>query len=143
MTAKGEVLKHTGRARKGVFATAIAVAVAAMAMTLLPMVASSGANDVRTIDIVVRDMAFYVNDGKAPNPEITLKAGERVRVRVRNEDAGMRHDFTIKAWTIGTKMLDDRGEEDVIEFRAPEAPGIGSYTCTPHPKMMTGTIRVE
>jgi plastocyanin len=84
-----------------------------------------------------------VNDGQTPNPEITFRAGERVRVRVRNEDAGMRHDFTIKAWTVSTKTLADRGEEDVVEFRVPESAATGSYTCTPHPKMMTGTIRVE
>ncbi len=141
MTATGKT--QAGRARKGVFATAITVAVAAVALALLPMLASSGANDVRTMDIVVRDMAFYVNDGKTPNPELTFTAGERVRVRVRNEDAGMRHDFTIKAWTVSTRTLEDRGEADVIEFRVPESAGAGSYTCTPHPKMMTGTIRVE
>ena len=143
MKATGETSKNTGRARKGVLVTGIVVAVAVVAMTLLPMLASSSAGDLRTIDIVVRDMAFYVDGGKTPNPELTFRAGERVRVRVRNEDAGMRHDFTIKAWTVSTKMLEDRGEEDAIEFQVPEAAGTGSYTCTPHPKMMTGTIRVE
>ena len=146
MTATGKATENTrGNTdrRKGVLVTAMAVVVAAVVMALLPMLASSSASDVRTIDIVVRDMAFYVNDGKVPNPEITFRAGERVRVRVRNEDAGMRHDFTIKAWTVSTRTLEDRGEADVIEFRGPESAGAGSYTCTPHPKMMTGTIRVE
>jgi plastocyanin len=133
----------TKRAGKGVLVTAMAVAVAAVVMALLPMLASSSASGVRTIDIVVRDMAFYVNGDKTPNPELTFKAGEQVRLRVRNEDAGMRHDFTIKAWTVGTRLLNDRGEEDVVEFRVPDSPGTGTYTCTPHPKMMTGTIRVE
>jgi plastocyanin len=143
MKGTGETLNSTGRARKGVLVTAMAAAIAAVAMALLPMLASSSASNVRTIDIVVRDMAFYVGDDRTPNPEIVLNAGERIRFRVRNEDAGMRHDFTIKAWTVATKMLEDRGEEDAIEFRVPDTPGTGTYTCTPHPRMMTGTIRVE
>ena len=133
----------TVRAKNRVFVAGIAVAIVAFVMTLLPMVASSGSNDVRSIDIVVRDMAFYVGNSTEPNPAITLKAGEKVRLRVRNEDAGMRHDFTIKGWTVGTKMLDNPGEQDVIEFRVPDERGTRTYTCTPHPKMMTGTILVE
>lgn len=143
MTATGGMEKDGVRARKGVVVTTTVIVVAALAAALLPMLASSAASDVRTIDIVVRDMAFYVDDDRTPNPEIVLHAGERVRVRVRNEDAGMRHDFAIKSWAITTKMLEDRGQEDVIEFRAPDTPGTDSYTCTPHPKMMNGTIRVE
>jgi plastocyanin len=140
MTATGTA--ETVR-RKGVLVTAAVVVVAAVAVALLPMLASSSSNDVRAIDIVVRDMAFYVGDDPTPNPEILFKAGERVRVRVRNEDAGMRHDFTIKAWAVATKMLEDRGEEDVVEFQVPDTPGLSAYACTPHPRMMTGTIRVE
>jgi hypothetical protein len=117
--------------------------VVAVALALLPMAASSSTGAVRSIDVVVRDMAFYVDGGTTPNPEIRLKAGERIRLRVRNEDAGMRHDFAISAWTVATKMLQERGEEDVIEFRVPEARGTSSYTCTPHRKMMSGALRVE
>lgn len=124
------------------FVTGVAIAAAALLATLLPIVASSN-ETVRSMDIVVRDMAFYVDNGSDPNPAITLRAGERIRLRVRNQDAGMRHDFTIKAWTVATKLLEDRGEEDVIEFRVPDERGTLTYTCTPHPTMMSGTIRVE
>ena len=132
----------TVRARHGVFVTAIGIAIVAFAIAMWPSMASSGVT-VRSIDIVVRDMAFYVDGNPEPNPVIALHAGERVRIRLRNEDAGMRHDFTIKAWTVGTKMLDDRGEQDVVEFRVPGERGTRTYQCTPHPKMMTGTILVE
>lgn len=118
----------------------IAVAIAA---TLLPMIASSGADAPREIDIVVRDMAFYVDGGREPNPVIAMRAGEQVTIRLRNEDAGMRHDFAIAAWTVSTKMLEDRGEEDTITFRAPLERGAAAYLCTPHSRMMSGTIRVE
>ena len=133
----------TVRARNRVFVAGMVVAIAAGAISLLPMIASTGAEDVRTIDVVVHDMSFHVDGRGEANPEITFKAGERVRLRVRNEDAGMRHDFTIKAWNVATKMLEDRGEEDVVEFRVPAERGTRTYTCTPHPKMMTGSIRVE
>jgi plastocyanin len=132
----------TARAKNGMFVTGVTIAVVAVAAMLLPMVASSN-EDVRTIEIVARDMAFYVDDGQSPNPAITLRAGERVRIHLRNQDAGMRHDFVIKAWTVSTKLLEDRGEEDVVEFRVPEERGTHQYTCTPHTKMMSGTIRVE
>lgn len=133
----------TVRARNRVFVTGMVVAITAMALSLLPMVASSGADDVRNIEVIVRDMSFYVEGRAEANPEIAFKAGERVRLRVRNEDAGMRHDFTIKGWNVATKVLEDRGEEDVIEFRVPTDRGTRTYTCTPHSRMMTGSIRVE
>ena len=132
----------TARAKNGVFVTGMAAALVALATALLPMLASSN-ETVREIEIVARGMAFYVNDGSDPNPAIVFRAGERVRVRVRNQDPGMRHDFVIKAWTVSTKLLEDRGEEDLIEFRVPAERGTQSYTCTPHAKMMSGTIRVE
>jgi plastocyanin len=133
----------TIRGRNRFFAGLTAVAVVAFAAAVLPMIASSNGDAVRRINVVVRDMAFYVDGGADPNPVIVMRTGERVRVHIRNDDAGMRHDFTIKSWDISTKMLDDRGEEDVVEFRVPDVRGSQTYQCTPHPKMMTGTIRVE
>jgi uncharacterized cupredoxin-like copper-binding protein len=91
------------------FGAAVVIAALAVVAAVLPMVASSASGDVRDIDVVVREMAFYVDNGADPNPVITLQAGQRVRLHVRNEDAGMRHDFTIKAWTVSTKMLEERG----------------------------------
>lgn len=133
----------TVRARNRTLAGGIIVATIALAATLLPMMASSTADDVREIRVVVRDMSFYVDGGTEPNPAITVRAGERVRIRLRNEDAGMRHDFTIAAWTVATKMLDDRRAEDEVTFRVPSTRGDHAYSCTPHPKIMTGTITVE
>lgn len=132
----------TVRRKYGVFVTAIGGAIIALVLTMWTPNASSEVS-IRTIDVVARDMAFYVNGSPEPNPEITVRAGEHVRIRVTNEDAGMRHDFTIKAWTIATKMLAERGQEDVVDLHVPAERGTQTYQCTPHPKMMTGTIRVE
>ena len=133
----------TVRAKNRVTVAGITLAVVALAATLLPIMASPGDDAIRDISIVVRDMTFYVDGGSDPNPAITVRAGERVRLRLRNEDAGMRHDFTIQAWTVATELLEDRGEEDEIVFRVPETRGTQTYRCTPHATMMSGTIRVE
>ena len=88
-------------------------------------------------------MAFYVDGQPEPNPTITLRAGEQVRIRLRNEEAGINHDFAIQAWDVGTRLLADSLQEDTIVFRAPRTKGTQVYQCTPHAEMMRGTIRVE
>ncbi|HJR61788.1 MAG TPA: plastocyanin/azurin family copper-binding protein [Vicinamibacterales bacterium] len=133
----------TVRAKNRVTVAGILVSIVALAATLLPMVASSDQPAVRDIRIVVRDMSFYVEGSTQPNPTITLRAGEKVRIRLRNDDAGMRHDFAIKAWTVATRVLVDRGQEDEIVFRVPTERSAQTYQCTPHAGMMSGEIRVE
>jgi FtsP/CotA-like multicopper oxidase with cupredoxin domain len=132
----------TVRAKNRVTVAGILIGIAALAATLLPIVASPN-EPVRDIEVVVRAMTFYVDGSSEPNPAITLRAGEQVRITVRNEDPGMQHDFSIGAWTVGTKMLEQRGDEDSIRFRVPSVRGAETYRCTPHSTMMTGTIRIE
>lgn len=131
----------TIRARNRFLAVGAMIAVAVV--VLLPILASTWGGGVREIRITTRDMTFYVDGSAEPNPTIVLRSGERVKLVLRNEDAGMSHDFAVKAWTVGTKLLEDRGEEDVITFQAPSEPGTTTYNCTPHAKMMSGTLRVE
>jgi plastocyanin len=119
------------------------IAIAAMVATLLPMGASSTTGEPRVVNLVVRDMAFYVDGNPEPNPTIVVKSGEQIQLRLRNDEPGMRHDFTVKAWEVATRLLEDRGEEDTISFRVPETRGSTTYICTPHAKMMSGTLRVE
>ena len=133
----------SARSRTRVLIGAGVIAAAAVVATLLPMRASSGSGAPREVTIVVREMTFYVDGMREPNPTIVLRAGESVKLRVRNEDAGMRHDFAVKAWDVSTRTLEDRGEEDTITFRVPETRGTTPYTCNPHSTMMSGTLRVE
>ena len=133
----------TIRARNRTLLGGIIIAVAALLATLLPMLASTSRDDVREIRVVTRDMSFYVDGQTEPNPTITLSAGQRVKLILRNEDPGMSHDFAVKAWSIGTKLLEDRGEQDSITFTVPESRGTATYHCTPHAKMMSGTLRIE
>ena len=100
------------------------------------------ATGIREFHLVVRDMTYYVEGNSDPNPTLTVRRGEQVKVVLRNEEAGMIHDFGVSAWNARTALLDYR-KEGVVQFRAPDQPGIGTYACTPHAEMMQGMIRVE
>ena len=100
----------------------------------------------REITLVAKDMAFYLeSDLKAPNPTpnptLEIKAGERVRITLKNQDRGITHDFAVPAIR---KSLDQIGwnESDEVVFTAPKRPGAYPYECQPHRLMMRGTIRV-
>ena len=96
----------------------------------------------REIRIVARDMAFYLEGQTDPNPTLHLRAGETVRLVLKNEDDGMTHDFAIPGWKAATKRI-ETGEETAVTFRASAQPSSQPYTCRPHSKMMQGTILVE
>jgi hypothetical protein len=121
----------------------IVIGVMAGGAVLLPTIASTGgAGDPRDLRLVVRDMTFYVEGRDEPNPTLRFRAGEHVRLVLKNEDAGLDHDFTIRAWNVRTKLLEGKGQ-DVVTFRVPAAASSETYECTPHAQMMRGTIDVE
>ena len=109
---------------------------------ILPHVVSSSSDRAREIHLVARDMTYYLAGQDEPNPTLHVRPGERVRIRLTNHDAGMSHDFGIRAWKRGTGLIAGPGEA-AVEFVAPQAPGEASYACTPHGEMMRGTIHVE
>lgn len=133
-------MKGSG-ARVLVFAVVVALVVAAGA-ALLPTMASSATGGPREVRIVARNMTFYVAGQDAPNPTLRFRAGEEVRLVFTNEDDGMDHDFGIRRWKVGTRLLDGKGEDAVV-FRVPETRGSETYACTPHSQMMRGTIEIE
>jgi plastocyanin len=114
---------------------AATVAVCAIVLSARPSVA-------REIRVVARGMTFYLDGGTDPNPTLRLRAGEEVRLVFRNDDAGLRHDFTIPEWGVVTKRVEGKGETSVT-FRTPDRPTTRVYQCTPHSAMMKGTIAVE
>jgi plastocyanin len=95
----------------------------------------------REITLVVRGMAFYVEGNEQPNPTLTVKAGERVRIVLRNEERGIRHDFAMPA---ADAALDPIGwnESSAMTFVVPQSPGTYEYWCRPHMLMMRGKIIV-
>jgi plastocyanin len=134
----------TIRARNRAIVGGLIVGAVALAASLLPMLASPTDGDgVRDIRLVVRNMAFYVDGRNDPNPAIALRAGELVRITLRNEDAGIRHDFAVQSWGVATKVLQDRGATDTVEFRVPLDKGTATYLCTPHSTMMRGVLKID
>jgi plastocyanin len=96
----------------------------------------------REITIVARDMTFYLDGRGRPNPTIRLAAGERVRIVLRNEDAGLTHDVVVRSLGIAAPTLKGLGSTSVT-VEVPDAPGRHTYTCTPHAKMMSGLVEVR
>lgn len=131
------------RTRKQVaFTVGVTVLLGVALAAILPRVASSSSGGVREIHLVARDMAFYLDGQGDPNPTLVVRRGEQVRILLQNLDAGMSHDFGVRAWKKGTGVINGLGEA-AIELRAPLAAAAETYACTPHGEMMRGTIRVE
>lgn len=96
----------------------------------------------RDIVLVVRNMAFYLEDDPAtPNPTIRLQPGERVRIVLRNVDRGMIHDFAVPALQTAVDAVRWNEEGDVV-LAAPSSPGTYQYVCRPHEAMMNGKLIV-
>ena len=51
-------------------------------------------------------MTFYLDGQADPNPTLRLRAGETVRLVLRNDDEGMTHDFAIPGWKAATKRIE-------------------------------------
>jgi len=119
----------------------VVVFLAAAAM-MLPRIVSSR-EEARSVTLVVRNMTYYLEGNETPNPSLKFAAGEQVRLTLRNEDPGMSHDFNIRTWDVGTKILEGKGQ-DTVTFRVPShSEGETAYTCTPHSAMMSGSIIVD
>lgn len=131
--------------RKTTVRLSLVVVAAVASAALLPIVVASrdsGAK-AREITVVAKGMTFYVDGDTSPNPTLRVKAGEQIRLVLRNEDPGMTHDFVVKDWKISTKTLAVKGDQDIVEFRVPPQRGDTAYQCTPHAQMMNGRIRIE
>ena len=118
--------------------------VAAMAglMLLAALLPARSSTPTREITLVVRGMAFYIDgDPSTPNPTLEVKAGERVRVVLRNQDRGMTHDFSVPAAAAAMNIVGWNESGDVT-FDVPDTPGTYEYVCRPHALMMRGVIRV-
>jgi plastocyanin len=120
----------------GLFVVAVLGGVALLAMN------ASSIDPPREVRLVARDMTFYVAGQDTPNPTLRFRAGETIRLVLRNEDPGMTHDFAVKSWKLASRLLEGKGET-TLEFRVPDAAGTQTYSCTPHSRMMRGSIEVE
>jgi plastocyanin len=97
----------------------------------------------REVVLVARGMAFYLeSDPSQANPTLTFRAGERVRVVLRNEERGFTHDFAVPAIDAATDLI-NWNEDSSVTFDVPDRPGAYEYVCEPHAMMMRGQIIVQ
>ncbi|HSL20424.1 MAG TPA: hypothetical protein VK886_02745 [Vicinamibacterales bacterium] len=124
-----------------VLTACVLLAAAAVALRGGPI--ESGAGAMREVVLVAREMTFYLaGEETDPNPTLRFRPGERVRLVLRNEEAGVKHNFSVPAWKIETRELNGRGAAE-IDFVVPPARGSQRYECAPHALMMRGTIEVR
>ena len=120
-----------------------AIAALAALMLLVALLPALSSTPTREITLVVRGMTFYLKDDpRTPNPTLEVKAGERLRIVLENQDRGMTHDFAVPALDEALDPI-DWSETDILVFDVPDAPGTYEYVCRPHRLMMRGTIRVR
>jgi plastocyanin len=96
----------------------------------------------REIHVVARDMTYYVDGAPEPNPVLRLHAGEVVRLVLKNEDTGMKHDLVVDGWHVSTDLV-GAGRTASLMLRVPARGARAVYHCTPHEETMRGTIVVE
>jgi uncharacterized cupredoxin-like copper-binding protein len=95
----------------------------------------------RDVVLVARGMAFYLEGDDRPNPDIHVRAGERVRLVLKNEAPGLVHDTAIPEWGVALREI-RAGERAEIVFDVPGSPGRVEYVCRPHAQMMRGQVVV-
>jgi plastocyanin len=95
----------------------------------------------REVTLVVRGMAFFLENSSQPNPTLTFKAGERVRIVVRNEDRGIAHNLAVPSVKAEFAPI-GWNQSAAVVFEVPETTGVYEYWCRPHMMMMRGTIIV-
>ncbi len=100
----------------------------------------------RTVTLVARDMAFYLEGDPTPNPRLVFGQGESLRITLRNEDRGMTHDLVLDGAGVGGDRATEAlrvGESATLELRMPDQAGELAYLCSFHPQMMRSVLAVQ
>ncbi len=96
----------------------------------------------REVLLLARGMGFVLASASdTPNPTLHFRAGERVRVVLKNEAPGLLHDFEIPAWNVRIEQL-RAGETGEVVFTLPAGPQRTEYRCRPHAELMHGMVEV-
>ena len=94
------------------------------------------------VTLVARGMTFVLEETPdQPNPVISLRSGQRVRLVLKNEAPGLLHDIEIPAWKVHIDQI-RAGERRDVTFTVPDSPGRHTYRCRPHSEMMHGFVEV-
>jgi hypothetical protein len=96
----------------------------------------------REIVLIARGMSFVLPERPDDaNPVIPLRAGERVRLILKNEAPGLLHDIRIPAWDVQVDQI-RAGQTAEVTFVVPKRPGRTEYRCQPHGELMNGLVEV-
>ena len=96
----------------------------------------------REIVLVARGMTFALaTSPDDANPTLHFRAGERVRLVLKNEAPGLLHDFEIPEWNVKLDQL-RAGDTGEVVFMVPSGPGRLQYRCRPHSELMHGSVEV-
>ena len=96
----------------------------------------------RDVTLVATGMSFALaSEPETVNPALSFRAGERVRLILRNDAPGFRHDVTIPAWDMAMEPI-GFGETAQVTFTVPATNGLVDYYCRPHATMMRGLVTV-
>ena len=99
-------------------------------LTFLWPVAAGPSTSPRKLTLVTRDMAFYLDGLNVPNPVLTMHPGETIRVILRNEDVGFKHNFEVPAWNQAIQTPKKNSFESIL-IEVPGLPGRYEYICGP------------
>jgi hypothetical protein len=96
----------------------------------------------REVALLARGMTFVLATAPdIPNPTLHFRAGERVRVVLKNEAPGLLHNFEIPAWNVKVDQL-RAGETGEVVFTVPDRPQRSEYRCRPHAELMHAVVEV-
>lgn len=113
-----------------------------MVAAAIALLAGCRTSEPRDVVIVARGMAFALpNHPDEVNPLLHLRAGERVRVTLRNDAPGLMHNFEIPRWGIKTEAV-RAGQTASVTFTVPDTQAPATYVCRPHAEMMHGVVEV-
>lgn len=145
MTGLIRTLRDGRRPRRRALLVPLAVLLGLAVAGLAVRAAARGDEDLapRTVELVARNMTFYLAGQAEPNPRLIVARGERVRFVLRNDDPGMGHDLTLPTLNLGSRLLRDAGTETELVVRAPERTGEHPYVCSLHAASMRGVLEVR
>lgn len=99
-------------------------------------------NTTREVTVIARGMTFVLAGAPdTPNPVIPLRAGERLRLVLKNEAPGLLHDILIPAWRVQVDQI-RAGQSAEVIFTVPSTVGRYEYLCQPHAELMKGFVEV-
>ena len=123
------------RRRKVLLRSSLLLPIAALMLISARGVLGKAQHDrYRTIVVTAKDMVY-------DQTEIRVAPGEWVRLILRNEDPGMKHDLVIEGLGVRTTII-KTGERTEVIFQVP-AQGSFTFLCSLHPVTMRGLLIVE